>query len=56
MLSADAASEPHPAHATVLRTPPDVLPLAAANLASEFLIEPRFVRWPIGAKGIRIPG
>jgi hypothetical protein len=40
MPSADAASEPNPVQATVLRTPPDVLPLAASNLASEFLLEP----------------
>jgi len=40
MPSADAASEPQHVHATVLRKPPDVLPLAASNLASEFLLEP----------------
>jgi hypothetical protein len=40
MHSPVAASEPQPVQATDLRTPPDVLPLAASNLASEFLLEP----------------
>ena len=38
MHSPVAASEPQPVQATDLRTPPDVLPLAASNLASEFLL------------------
>ena len=40
MSPADAASELQPVRPAVLRTPPDVLPLATSSLASEFLLEP----------------